>query len=72
MAPTIIHTFLESYDFGGKTLIPFATSGSSGLGKTEEVLKNVCGEGVVWKDGRMLNDRFVKEELVEWVKDIGV
>jgi len=38
VAPTIINTFLESYDFSGKTVIPFATSGGSGMGKTEAVL----------------------------------
>lgn len=38
VAPTIIDTFLESYDFSGKTVIPFATSGGSGMGKTAEVL----------------------------------
>lgn len=37
-APMIIHTFLESYDFSGKTVIPFATSGGSGMGKTNEKL----------------------------------
>lgn len=35
VAPTIINTFLEAYDFSGKTIIPFATSGGSGLGKAE-------------------------------------
>ena len=41
-APRIIETFLESYDFAGKTVIPFATSGSSGMGKTDSILKAVC------------------------------
>ena len=38
VAPTIIHTFLESYDFSGKTIVPFATSGGSGMGKTNTKL----------------------------------
>ena len=42
VAPTIINTFLESYDFSGKTVIPFATSGGSGMGKTDSVLKKCC------------------------------
>ena len=42
VAPTIINTFLESYDFSGKTVIPFATSGGSGMGKTEAVLHALC------------------------------
>lgn len=54
VAPSIVCTFLESYDFSGKTLIPFATSGGSGLGKTLEQLKPLC-PGALWKEGRMLN-----------------
>lgn len=42
VAPTIINTFLESYDMTGKTIIPFATSGSSGMGKTNEKLLRSC------------------------------
>ena len=54
VAPTIINTFLESYDFTGKTIIPFATSGGSGMGKTNEKLQHSCPgaklvEGKVWK-----------------------
>ena len=42
VAPTIINTFLESYDFTGKKIIPFATSGGSGMGATNENLKSSC------------------------------
>lgn len=42
VAPTIINIFLESYDFSGKTVMPFATSGGSGMGKTVEVLELIC------------------------------
>lgn len=41
VAPTIINTFLESYNLKGKTIIPFATSGGSGMGKTNE---KTCAE----------------------------
>ena len=41
-APTIVSTFLEAYDFAGKTVVPFATSGGSGLGSTESVLRARC------------------------------
>lgn len=54
VAPTIIHTFVESYDFSGKTLIPFATSGGSGMGRTVEVLQSLC-PAANWESGRMLN-----------------
>ncbi len=53
--PTIIDTFLESYDFTGKTVIPFATSGGSGLGKTAENFRKVLGKAVTVKEGMVLN-----------------
>jgi flavodoxin len=67
VAPTIISTFLESYDFSGKTIIPFATSGSSGLGKTEEVLKNLCPDTVKWLSGKILNGKVNRENVTEWL-----
>ena len=53
--PTIIDTFLESYDFTGKTVIPFATSGGSGLGKTADNFRKVLGKAVTVKEGMVLN-----------------
>ena len=52
-APRIIETFLESYDFTGKKVVPFATSGGSGLGKTEDILNAVC-PGAQWLPGKRL------------------
>ena len=52
-APRIIETFLESYDFTGKKVVPFATSGGSGLGKTEDILKAVC-PAAQWLPGKRL------------------
>ena len=54
-APTIIHTFLESYDFSNKTIVPFATSCGSGFGKTIESLKPCCDKTTKWLPGQMLN-----------------
>ena len=68
VAPTIINTFVESYDFSGKTIIPFATSGGSGMGKTIEVLKPLC-PGTNWEKGKMLN-RVSDRELEDWVKGL--
>lgn len=51
VAPTIINTFLESYDFSGKMIIPFATSGGSGLGRSVEVLKPLCNQTTKWLPG---------------------
>ena len=55
VAPKIIHTFLESYDFSNKTIVPFATSGGSGFGKTIESLKPCCDKTTKWLPGQMLN-----------------
>ncbi len=70
VAPTISNTFLESYDFTGKTIIPFATSGGSGMGKTNEKLAPSCPgakllEGKVWKKNAKATDLSVwAEELL--------
>ena len=52
--PRIVDTFLERYDFSGKTLIPFATSGGSGIGKAEESLREHC-PGADWRRGGLVN-----------------
>jgi len=64
-APTIIKTFLEAYDFGGKTIVPFATSGGSGLGKTSDTLQESVPSATV-KSGKLLNGRQNATELKEW------
>jgi len=69
--PRIIDTFLESYDFSGKAVVPFATSGGSGLGKTAENFKKILGEGVSVKDGKMLN-RTSETDLKDWIKLLGL
>ena len=70
VAPTIIDTFLESYDFSGKTIVPFATSGGSGFGRTVSVLKPLCAPDVKWKEGKLLNGRLTKEGLSAWLRTI--
>ncbi len=64
VAPAIINTFVESCDFSGKTIIPFATSGGSGMGRTVEVLQSLC-PNANWKTGRMLN-QISEQELKTW------
>ena len=68
-APKIISTFLESYDFSGKTVIPFATSGGSGMGKTEAVLHALCPDSVNWKSGKMLNG-YDRAQMEAWVRTL--
>ena len=52
--PRIVDTFLESYDFSGKTVIPFATSGGSGIGGAEKSLREHCPKAN-WKQGKLVN-----------------
>ncbi|MCC8105687.1 MAG: NAD(P)H-dependent oxidoreductase [Clostridiales bacterium] len=65
VAPTIINTFLEQYDLTGKEIIPFATSGSSGMGRTNEELKASC-KGAVLKEGRRFAANADAAELKAW------
>lgn len=71
VAPTIINTFLESYDFSGKTIIPFATSGGSGMGSTNTKLKPSC-PGAVLLEGRLLNGNQSESSLKEWVNGLEI
>lgn len=68
-APSIINTFLESYDFSGKIMAPFATSGGSGMGKTSDELKAVCKGTAVWHSGKLLN-RASEKEMEDFVKPL--
>lgn len=64
-APAIIRTFLEAYDFSGKVIVPFATSGGSRLGRTAETLQELVPAAAV-KDGKLLNGRLNAGELKKW------
>lgn len=69
MAPTILNTFLESYDFTGKTIVLFATSGGSGFGKSAAGLRS-SAPGAKIVDGRMLNGRLNEADLKAWVEGL--
>lgn len=68
-APTIINTFLERYDFSGKTIVLFATSGGSGLGSTAAALQS-SAPGARILDGRLLNGRLNEGDLTAWVSGL--
>ena len=72
IAPTIVNTFLESYDFSEKIIVPFATSGSSGLGKTLENLQPSVSATVIWKEGKMLNGKPSIDTLTSWIKSLNL
>jgi flavodoxin len=68
VAPTIINTFLEKYDFKGKKIIVFATSGSSGMGNTLAELKPSAPDAVWGKAERLPSD-ISQEDVNKWVKE---
>lgn len=70
IAPTIVNTFLEAHDMRGKTVIPFATSGGSGMGKTNEFLAPSIPESRLL-EGKVLN-RAKEADLVDWVESLGI
>lgn len=70
IAPTIINTFLEKYDWNGKKIVLFATSGGSGWGKTVEKLKDSC-KGAEIVEGKIVGPTGITaEELLEWAKGL--
>ena len=69
VAPTIINTFLENYDFAGKKIVLFATSGGSGFGRAVEFLKGSC-PGAEIAEGKILNQLPDAVELRKWVESL--
>lgn len=67
VAPTIINTFLESYDFSGKTIIPFATSGGSDMGQTNARLQVSCPDAIL-QEGRVFRGTVSRAELAAWAQ----
>lgn len=69
-APTIIHTFLESYNFSNKTIVPFCTSGGSGVGKTDEILHTLCSHLTHWYPCQLLKNHTSNKDILSWLKDL--
>ena len=69
VAPTIINTFLENYDFAGKKIVLFATSGGSGFGRAVESLEGSC-PGAEIAEGKILNQLPDAAELRKWVESL--
>lgn len=70
-APRILSTFLESYDFSGKTIIPFCTSNSSGIGNSDDNL-HALAESAVWMEGRRFDENTTGEEIKEWIMSLDI
>lgn len=71
-APRIINTFLESYDFSGKTIVPFCTSHSSGIGSSDTNLHTLCSSTAQWKPGKRFNSSTTKEDISSWLQGLGI
>ena len=69
--PKIMNTFVESYDFNGKTIIPFCTSGSSSIGSSADALHDLT-EGAAWLDGQRFSTSTTESDLREWVNGLEV
>lgn len=69
-APRIISTFLESYDFSGKTIIPFCTSHSSGVGSSADELHTLCSNETNWEAGKRFPAGTSKSELEAWLNPL--
>lgn len=70
-APRIISTFVESYDFSGKTIVPFCTSGGSGMGSSAVNLEELTN-GAQWLSGQRLSGSDSQDTVMEWVNGLGL
>ena len=69
-APRTISTFLESYDFAGKTIIPFCTSHSSGVGSSADNLHELCPDTVNWAEGSRFGSEVTGVEIESWLSSV--
>ena len=70
-APRIISTFLESYDFSGKTIVPFCTSHSSGIGSSDRNLHSLAS-GAEWRNGRRFSGSENANAIAEWLEELNL
>ena len=70
--PRILWTFMESVDLSGKTIIPFFTSGSSGVGSSVANLQKLADETAVWQEAKRISNGSTAEEIREWAESLGL
>jgi len=68
-APKIVYTFMESYDFSGKTIVPFCTSGSSGIGSSAVNLQKICSASTVWLPGFRFTANASRSSVKKWLDE---
>jgi len=71
-APNIISTFLESYDFSNKKIVPFCTSGSSPIGSTALNLQRLCSDKTTWVSGSRFASNASRQAIEKWIKELGL
>lgn len=69
-APRIVDTFLESYDFSGKVIVPFCTSGSSDIGSSDDNLYPRVSDTVTWKEGKRFSAGTDRDTLTDWLSEV--
>ncbi len=70
-APRIMSTFIESYDFSGKTLVAFCTSASSGFGSSDDALRSAAS-GATWLKGQRFSAGASAEDVMVWANGLGI
>jgi len=70
--PRIMDTFVEAYDFSGKTIVPFCTSGGSGIGSSGENMQSLSTGDATWLDGERLSSSASREDMVDWINGLGL
>ena len=70
-APKVLYTFLEDCDFGDATIVPFCTSGSSGIGSSADGLQELT-ENAQWLDGQRFSSGASQDEVAQWVDSLGL
>lgn len=72
--PMILYTFFDTYDFSGKTIIPFNTHGGSGFSNTIDTITELEPDATIYEDGFTVSRNNVQEaesDIVDWLKDAG-
>lgn len=73
--PQALYTFLEEYDFSGKTIIPFCPHGGSGFSRTESTIADLQPEATVSEDGLAISRNDMadsRDQIAQWVAGLGL
>lgn len=71
-APRIMNTFVETYDLSGKTVVPFCTSGGSGISTSVDTLQKLAGDGITWMEGQRFDRGVSADEISQWIDEMGL